>query len=134
MAIKFSSQLKAFATKAQKKETAVLRRSAIDTLGRVTLRSPVDTGRFRANWAVGINEVGVSAAQASPEEGFGAAAQPGQQVIGNAKATDAIVISNNLPYAQRLENGYSSQAPAGMVAITVAEWSGIVKDANEAIL
>jgi len=133
MAIKFSNQLKAFAVKARKKETAVLRRSAIDVLGRVTLRSPVDTGRFRANWAVGINEVGVSTAAASTDEGFGNAVGGGQQTIQSAKADDAVIISNNLPYAVRLEEGYSSQAPHGMVGITVAEWPGIVADANEAL-
>ena len=32
-----------------------------------------------------------------------------------------IYIQNNLPYANRLENGWSNQAPAGMVALTIAE-------------
>ena len=134
MPVSFTNQLRAFSSKAQKKETAVLRRSAIDTLGRVTLRSPVDTGRFRANWAVGINEVAVSSASASKELGYGNAIQQGQQKIAGVKTTDTIIISNNLPYAQRLEDGYSGQAPYGMVAITVAEWPSIVKDASEAIL
>jgi hypothetical protein len=30
-------------------------------------------------------------------------------------------IQNNLPYAQRLEDGWSKQAPAGMVALSLAE-------------
>ncbi|NBT33816.1 MAG: hypothetical protein EBT13_18445 [Rhodobacteraceae bacterium] len=34
-----------------------------------------------------------------------------------------IYIQNNLPYANRLENGWSGQAPQGMVALTVAEVS-----------
>jgi hypothetical protein len=30
-------------------------------------------------------------------------------------------IQNNLPYAERLENGWSKQAPHGMVKITLYE-------------
>ena len=31
-----------------------------------------------------------------------------------------ITVQNNLPYIDRLENGYSKQAPAGMVSVTLA--------------
>jgi hypothetical protein len=41
-------------------------------------------------------------------------------------------ITNNLPYAWRLEHGHSKQAPAGMVGLTVVEFAGIVdKAAND---
>ena len=39
---------------------------------------------------------------------------------------------NNLPYAVPIENGHSRQKPEGMVAVTVAEWPGIVKNAIDA--
>jgi hypothetical protein len=37
-------------------------------------------------------------------------------------------LQNNLPYAWRLETGYSKQAPAGIVGITALEFGGIVDD------
>jgi hypothetical protein len=39
-------------------------------------------------------------------------------------------LTNNLPYALRLEYGWSkNQAPAGMVGLAVAEFQSIVRDA-----
>src|SRR5688572_24832833 len=34
---------------------------------------------------------------------------------------EAIIISNNLPYIVKLEHGHSQQAPAGVVAVSIAE-------------
>ena len=38
-------------------------------------------------------------------------------------------LSNNLPYIKKLEDGSSTQAPNGMVKITVAELGGIAQEA-----
>lgn len=35
-------------------------------------------------------------------------------------------ISNNVPYAERVEFGWSSQAPEGMMRVTALEWPNIV--------
>lgn len=37
-----------------------------------------------------------------------------------------VLIYNNQPYAQRVETGWSSQAPQGMMRVTVAEYTGIL--------
>lgn len=49
-----------------------------------------------------------------------------QQAMSEASLTtarytlaDTLYLANNLPYIQRLEDGYSGQAPAGMVAVSV---------------
>lgn len=39
---------------------------------------------------------------------------------------DSILLYSNLPYIERLEDGYSDQAPSGMVKLTVAAWPQIV--------
>jgi hypothetical protein len=41
-------------------------------------------------------------------------------------AKQSLYIMNNLPYAQRLEDGWSTQAPEGMVGITVTRWQNII--------
>ncbi len=38
----------------------------------------------------------------------------------------AVEISNEQPYAERIETGYSTQAPAGMMRISVLEWDVIL--------
>lgn len=88
--------------------------------------TPVDTGRARSNWLVGINSPvrreresiapgsrgstgGAVAAQAIAE---GSAKIAGYSVTKDT----AIYVSNNLDYIIDLENGKSRQAPAGFVA------------------
>ena len=50
----FALQLAEFAKKAGGNADLVVKKVAIDLLARVVMRSPVDTGRFRSNWAVTI--------------------------------------------------------------------------------
>ena len=46
---------------------------------------------------------------------------------------DTITLSNNLPYAMRLEYGWSKKAPAGMVRLNVARFQQWVdKEARKA--
>ena len=113
---------------------------AIDLLKSVVYKSPVGDatlwqspppagyvgGRFRGNWQLGVNnqpsgEVDNIDANGSSTLAAGMANIPTTNAAGNI-----YYITNNLPYAQRLENGWSSQAPAGIVSLTVAEFDGIV--------
>ena len=122
MAGPFELQLRAFADKAKGNADAAVREVVLEVGRRLVIRSPVDTGRFRSNWFYGVD--------APPSEstlGVGSA-----EVHGDipAKAAGHVhYVVNNLPYAWRLENGYSKQAPAGMVGLTVVEFAGIVDDA-----
>lgn len=95
---------------------------ALDSLRGVVRKSPVDTGRFRGNWIVSKNAANTTSSQVTDKNG-GQTITKGSGVIDTFKVdTDSrIIIQNNLPYANRLENGWSKQAPNGMVALTVAE-------------
>lgn len=42
---------------------------------------------------------------------------------------DEVIIYNNLPYAERVENGWSKQAPAGMMKISLLEWNTLLEKA-----
>ena len=96
---------------------------------RIVLRSPVDTGKFRANWNVGLERNDTNTL-APPDPS-------GQSAITEALATLARITSNNtrvfftnaLPYANRLEHGWSQQAPAGMVGVTLAEFPELARKA-----
>lgn len=93
---------------------------ATEGLAKVQTKSPVDTGQFKSNWLVSVG-----ALDPSIHEGVGGAfAAKSSAALASYAAAEGfpvIYLANNLPYARRLENGWSSQAPNGMVALTVAE-------------
>lgn len=105
----------------------VIRTVTLSVVSEVIARSPVDTGRFRGNWQVGLGAANLATTQEVDKGGGGTIARAASRlaawVFGRRLAPILIVISNNLPYAKRLENGWSQQAPTGMVAVTVAQFS-----------
>ncbi|MFZ6655935.1 hypothetical protein [Undibacterium sp. TJN19] len=142
---KFSLEIAEFAKRAVEKADAVTRMAITDLTTDVVERSPVGDaklwqspppkgyvgGRFRANWQLGVESIpdGVlpdidpssASANASLKRVIGA--------IPSDAAGRSYYLTNNLPYAERLEYGWSTQAPAGMVAIAVVRWRNIVDDA-----
>lgn len=99
---------------------------ALDALNRVVMRSPVDTGRFRANWNVAFGAQDTTITTQIDPSGQATIAR-GTAVIGSYNSDKIIWLSNSLPYANRLENGWSKQAPQGMVALTFAELSLVTR-------
>ena len=81
---------------------------------RLKLASPVDTGRFRASWAIGQN--------AAPFEGQLEGQYPSNlppnavnYSLSNERAGNVYSIHNNLIYAEPLARGRSKQASDGWV-------------------
>jgi hypothetical protein len=96
----------------------------------MVLKSPVDTGRFRANWQIGFNQPDTKTTDETDLTGM-AQISRAQSELNSIKINgQTIYITNSLPYAYRLEyEGWSLQAPQGMVRITLAELSGILNKA-----
>lgn len=92
---------------------------ALEALKSVVMMSPVDTGLFRGNWQASDGEPPPAPVDSVDTSG-GPTIGRGAEVIARARAYGRTWIANLLPYAQRLEDGYSQQAPAGMVAVTIA--------------
>jgi len=106
------------------------KRIALEVFRRIVLKSPVGNpslwanpgsappgyvgGRFRANWQI---DVSLNTSQRDSTD----IPVPNPAAIAAAKPFGTIWIFNNVPYAQRLETGWSSQAPSGVVAVTLAE-------------
>lgn len=80
-------------------------------------KSPVFTGSFRASWSA---MVGTPTFQyivgGTPNNPLRRPVWPKLKV----KDGEAIHVTNGAPYAWRLEQGHSGQAPNGMVALTIA--------------
>lgn len=101
----------------------VVRATALGLGESMREKSPVDTGRFKNNWVSSIGAVDQSA-DAPPSSGGGASRVSLQSALAAWKPGQTIYITNSLPYAYRLEyDAWSSQAPAGMVRVTVAEFA-----------
>lgn len=133
----FSLQLEAFAKLAGDRADTFVRMASVELLKGVVYRSPVGTGRFRANWSVSLGSVtGVVRQELTDREGL-TTVERGIQVLAGYRSGISIHISNGLPYGPRLEfggyanppkqptgktaGGYSVQAPAGMVRLTLLE-------------
>ena len=102
-----------------------VQRATTELFNRVTIRSPVDTGRFRANWNVSYGQADDSTTTSTDKA---------RATTEAAKALTLPVggivwITNGLPYAYRLEYGYSKQAPVGMIRLAVRELSDAVQKA-----
>ena len=91
----------------------------------------MDTGRARSNWIASVNTPSRKEVEAyAPGEDLGSGEMANAQraldqaatTIAQVRQGDTIWISNNLAYIQRLDDGYSKQAPAGFVdrAVVVA--------------
>ena len=103
---------------------------ALDTHKNIVLRTPVDTGHARRNWVISYNTEpsgtvgkagGDSLSDAEASTVANTAISKGYQDLlpGAKEPFTKVIISNNLPYIGKLENGSSKQAPQGMVAVTV---------------
>lgn len=87
-------------------------------------------GRFRGNWQVSF-EVGETGVLDLVDPRGTRAKASGTHVIGQFQiGVGSIWMMNNLPYGPRLEyEGWSSQAPAGMVRISTTEFQIFVNKA-----
>jgi hypothetical protein len=112
--------------KTEKKMDLAVRKISLEMFQRVILRSPVDTGRFRGNWQTAIGSVPSGTLDLDDKSGTATVAKSTAVTMG-VKAGDTITLVNNLPYAQRLENGWSGQAPNGMVSLTAQEFQQVVR-------
>lgn len=135
----FHLALQAFEKVAGDRMDQVVGKVVLDLYSRLVQRSPVDTGRFRQSWRVDGPGINWNAAAITADPfGQHTPAQQSAAALINAVARlkitagGVITISNPLPYGQRLEYGWSKQAPAGMVRVTLAEFEQVLAKAKAA--
>ncbi len=114
-----ANQWQRFKNKTVKKLERLSKNTTL-TVGKLSIkRSPVDTGLFKESWVTAIG------APINSQGATGAGLLP---VVASSKLGDQIFFTNSLPYAFRLEFGWSNQAPFGIVRIIAANWQLIVDD------
>jgi len=134
----FELEMRAAELKITQASEKAIRATALQLFTQVIERTPVGNpdgwknpappgyigGTARGNWRTAIGRPETATVDNRPE-----AQATGEVNLAVARFTlaDTIHLSNNLPYIQRLENGWSQQAPAGMVAVTVNEFERVIE-------
>jgi len=86
---------------------------------RVIKETPVDTGRLRNNWQSSLGAPLRGELSGTDATGAGAIRRAAA-TIDKMDIGDTFYMTNNLPYAARIEyEGWSPQAPAGMLRVNV---------------
>lgn len=120
----FSADIGRFVNNVPQRADQVMRKIAIDLTEEVRARTPVDTGQLRASWTSSID---------APPTSYN-----GADTSQSVKFGQTWYLATDKPYAPKLEyglypqpggaktqNGFSIQAPQGMVRISVKrtqEW------------
>lgn len=132
----FHDDMKAFARQTHVAFDKVVRGTIIDMSTRIIQRTPVGNadewkgpapegylgGQAKGNWFAGIgeptDEVNMGAVSPSGSVSVSRVTQAAPGAVGKV-----YYLVNSLPYISRLEyDGWSGQAPNGMVRVTVAEY------------
>jgi hypothetical protein len=126
----FSAAVKAWGIDALKRVDKVRRASALEVFMLTIYATPVDTGRLRGNWQTAINSPKTSHITRLDKAGGEAVAEA---MANLGSMVDVVYMTNSLPYAEKIEyEGYSRQAPNGMVRVSAAKWQRIVQEKAKA--
>jgi hypothetical protein len=129
----FSNDIEKFKNKALAKANLVSQNIISGVADEVIFNTPVDTGRARANWQLGVEKVPTKIFENSFDADGNATANKLKSLIPENVLGLSIYIANNLPYIHELENGKSKQAPVGMVALTQLRFKTIIRNSNNVI-
>ena len=103
---------------------SVIEWEARKAAGKTKAKSPADGyvgGRFRANWNPSISLPDMTTTEEVDPSGSKTKSRIDAVVGGYKLSETSVFLTNNLDYAQALEEGHSGQAPVGMVRLSVIE-------------
>lgn len=140
----FAADLSAFASKTKGNMDKVVRKVVLDVGTSVVMKSPVGDGdfwvhppppgyvggRFRGNWQYAFGSIPKGEKDSIDPTGGVSINRVSSGLASIPSAVGIHYVANNLPYAKRLEEGWSHrQAPQGMVMLTVVEYQSYIKKA-----
>ena len=120
----------------------IVARTAISLSRGIDQKTPVDTGRLRANWQCGIGSYSTGTTFSTT----GTLTEKTSSAMSSWRLGDTVYLTNSLPYAHIVEfglygkppgsangpktvAGYSRQAPGGMVRLTAQKFPDYVRRA-----
>jgi len=140
--LSFSTDISAFVKKVEGNSDQVVRKTVMAITNEIIERSPVGDatywkskppagyvgGHFRGSWMMGINRL--------PTEDPGTIDPSGNATLSRAAAEiprkaagNVFYCASNLPYSMRIEEGWSRQAPQGVVGLTVLRFQEFIRAA-----
>ena len=124
----FSAQISQYSKGTRDKMDRIRRGVTLKLLGAVVMDTPVDTGRLRGNWRVSEGTPVLDAAVRVVPSGAVVMNEINASVQASTGDT-AVYLTNNLPYAKRIEyDGWShTKAPEGMVRRNLARFNQLIK-------
>ena len=139
----WSLDLTEYARKKQIEIKEVRKAYAFALYSSIVKKTPVDTGRARGNWNVSVGSEDTSTSETTQQK------YKSKESIPTPNGDESIFISNNLDYIEKLEyggypnppkggsgktvNGFSKQAPNGMVGVTLANNENIFNAAVRSV-
>lgn len=137
MANSFSLDVKNFADSFIDGSEQVVRGTTIKLFTAIIKSTPVDEGRARANWFTTGQKPSDRKTNKKDEQGASSINEVNRVVVG-IKDWSKFTLTNNLPYIEVLEfggynegpktiNGYSRQAPNGMVRVNIARFNKLLE-------
>jgi len=126
----FSADLNRWNNKTKDRAEDLMQKVVIVSSQGVTSRNPVESGRSRASWNIQAGRPNLRVAG----EGEGTDSDTDQATLDRLTAEAKqvslkdrdVYLTNNMPYAMRLEYGWSDQATHGMVRVTAAEVRSLI--------
>lgn len=124
----FTTEIGTFSKGTQTKVQSIRRGVIIKLFSAVILDTPVDTGRLRANWRLSEGKPDTGTSEAIDKSGGPTVAAMTQGVLAS-KGDATMYLSNNLPYAARIEfDGWSKvKQPFGMVRKNIARFNELIQ-------
>ncbi|UNU74110.1 HK97 gp10 family phage protein [Moraxella nasovis] len=116
MSITWTVPLDEMFTESKKQVLSDYENLALELYNAIIANSPVDSGRYRANHIMTVNSQDFSVNNSNTVRLYA-------KGFYNSKKFLPIIIQNNLPYAYRLEHGWSKQAPKGIYALSMQQVS-----------
>jgi hypothetical protein len=126
-------ELNVLARESESETLRLLRGAALQALTGLVLGTPVDTGRARGNWLVGINQP-VDVEAGVEDKAGGLTITRGQLKFLRVKLGDDIWLANNVPYILRLAGGWSEQASEGWIDRVLAEVDRWIEEEGDEFL
>jgi hypothetical protein len=127
----FSRAVEKFASGVPEVADMAIRKISIEMMSSIILSTPVDTGHARGNWQASVSVPAGGTLEVEDKSGAVAIAkmtttaatwQPSKQGV-------SLFLTNNLPYIERLEDGWSKKQGGHMVKMAMANVQAFVKRA-----
>ena len=112
-----TKDINAFKIKAMSQSEAKIKKAFVGLSTDIIMDTPVLSGRLRNNWMTSVNKGSSETTESTSNTAVSRASAI------KFKLGDTLYLTNNLPYAERIEfMGWSAKAPSGMVRKNLLRW------------